>query len=49
MLSEKILVDSLPVMLDTKSIDKVKGINEEQPINYTLTFKYAFDAINSVI
>jgi len=49
MLSEKILIDSLPVMLDTKSIDKVKGINAEQPINYTLTFKYAFDAINSVI
>ena len=49
LLSEKILVDSLPVMLDTKSIDKVKGINAEQPINYTLTFRYAFDAINSVI
>ena len=29
--------------------DKVKGINAEQPINYTLTFRYAFDAINSVI
>tara|TARA_R100001460_G_scaffold24806_3_gene49811 strand:+ start:1557 stop:2687 length:1131 start_codon:yes stop_codon:yes gene_type:complete len=49
MLSEKILIDSLPVTVDTKSLDKIKGVNAESPINYTLTFNYAFDAINSVI
>ena len=49
MLSEKILIDSLPVLLNTKSIEKIKGINAESPINYTMEFKYAFDIINSVI
>lgn len=49
LLSEKILLDSLPVIVDKKSIEKIKGINAEKPINYNLTFKYAFDMINSVI
>tara|TARA_R110002020_G_scaffold240377_1_gene453246 strand:+ start:19133 stop:20269 length:1137 start_codon:yes stop_codon:yes gene_type:complete len=49
LLSEKILLDSLPVIVDKKSIEKIKSINAEKPINYNLTFKYAFDMINSVI
>lgn len=49
MLSEKILLDSLPVTLNTKSIEKIKGINAESPINYTMEFNYGFDIINSVI
>ena len=49
LLSERILVDSLPVIVNTKSVEKIKGVNADKTINYTLTFKYAFDAINSVI
>jgi len=49
MLSEKILLDSLPVLLDTKSVEKIKGINRNEPTNYTMEFKYAYDIINSVI
>ena len=49
LLSEKILIDSLPVIVNTKSLEKIKGVNADKPINYTLTFKYAFDAVNSVI
>ena len=49
MLSEKILVDDLPVMCNTKSLEKQKGINQLKPANYQLSFDYAFDAINSVI
>lgn len=49
LLSEKILLDNLPVTTSTKSIDKIKGVNAEKPINYQISFKYSFDAINSVI
>ena len=49
MLSEKVLVDSLPVTVDTKSIEKLKGVNAQGNINYNITFKYGFDMINSVI
>jgi hypothetical protein len=49
LLSERILIDSLPAIVNTKSMEKNKGVNKKAPINYTLTFKYAFDAINSVI
>lgn len=49
LLSEKILIDSLPVTVDTKSIEKLKGVNVQGNINYNITFKYAFEAINSVI
>ena len=49
LLSERILIDSLPVIVNTKSVEKIKGVNADKPMNYTLTFKYAFDAINSVI
>jgi len=49
LLSEKILLDSLPVTTSTKNIDKIKGINADKPINYQISFKYSFDAINSVI
>jgi len=49
MLSEKIIIDDLPVLCNTKSLQKQKGINQQKPANYQLTFNYAFDAINSVI
>ena len=49
MLSEKVLVDSLPVTVDTKSIEKLKGVNAQGNINYNITFKFGFDMINSVI
>ena len=49
MLSEKIIIDDLPVLCNTKSLQKQKGINQLKPANYQLTFNYAFDAINSVI
>ena len=49
MLSEKIIIDDLPVLCNSKSLQKQKGINQLKPANYQLTFNYAFDAINSVI
>jgi len=49
MLSEKILLDNLPVLLNTKSIEKIKGINRNEPTSYTMEFKYSSDIINSVI
>ena len=49
LLSERILIDSLPVTVDSKSMEKNKGVNKQGNINYTLTFKFAFDMINSVI
>ena len=49
MLSEKILLDSLPVLLNTRSIEKIKGINRSEPTSYTMEFNYASDIINSVI
>ena len=49
MLSEKILVDDLPVLCNTNSLEKQKGLNQLKPASYQLTFKYAFDTINSVI
>jgi len=49
MLSERILIDDLPVLCNTKSLQKQKGVNQLKPANYQLTFNYAFDIINSVI
>ena len=49
LLSEKILINSLPVLPDVKSLEKIKGVNAQEPINYKLTFKYGFDTINNVI
>ncbi len=48
MLSEKILLDSLPVRMKTKQIEKFKSINSKT-INYTLEFDYNYNTINNVI
>lgn len=48
MLSERILLDSKPVKLSTRSQERFKVINTKT-INYTLDFEYAYDTINSVI
>ena len=48
MTSERILLDNLPVKLNTKSIELQKHINTKM-INYTLEFEYAYDLINNVI
>ena len=44
-MSEIVLIDDLPVNLDTKSIEMLEGINVGN-INYRLTFKYATPVIN---
>lgn len=48
LLSEKILVNSLPMRCKTKSLEKFKSINSKT-INYTLEFDYSFNTINNVI
>lgn len=48
MLSEVILLDNKPVKIKTKSIEKVKKINDKV-INYSMEFDYANDIINNVM
>ena len=48
MLSEKILIDSLPAKLNTNSVDKIKGVNKKL-ISYTLNFEFLYSTINNVI
>lgn len=48
MASERILINSLPVKLNTKSTELFKSINTKT-INYQLEFEFAFNAINNVI
>jgi len=48
MLSERILVNDLPVKLNTKSQELLKHINKNL-INYTLDFEFTCDIINSVV
>lgn len=48
MLSERILIDSLPMRLKTKQIEKFKSINSKT-INYTLEFDYNYNTLNNVI
>ena len=48
MLSEVILLDNKPVKIKTKSIEKVKNINDKM-INYSMEFDYANDIINNVM
>jgi hypothetical protein len=48
MLSERILLNGLPVKLRSKSLAKLKVINQKI-INYAIEFDYAFDIINSVV
>ena len=45
MLSEKILLDDKPVIIETKSLELQKNINDRN-INYNLSFKYANPALN---
>ena len=48
MASEKILINSLPAKINTKSTELFKSINTKT-INYQLEFEFAFNAINNVI
>ena len=48
MLSERMLIDSKPAKINSKSTELFKHINTKQ-INYTLEFEFTYDAINSVI
>lgn len=48
MTSERILINSLPAKLNTKSTELFKNINQKT-INYTLEFDFAFNDINNVI
>lgn len=48
MLSERILLNGLPVKLRSKSLGKLKVINTKI-INYALDFEYTYDIINSVV
>lgn len=48
MLSERILLNGLPVKLRTRSLSKLKLINQKI-INYQVEFEYANDIINSVV
>lgn len=47
-LSERILLNGLPVKLRTRSLAKLKVINQKI-INYQVEFEYANDIINSVV
>jgi hypothetical protein len=48
MLSERILLNGMPVKLRTRSLAKLKTINAKI-INYQVEFEYAYDIINSVV
>jgi hypothetical protein len=48
MLSEKIILNDLPVTIKTKQIELFKSINTKN-INYALEFDYSFDTIMSII
>jgi hypothetical protein len=48
MLSERILLNSLPVKLNTQSTELFKNINTKM-INYQMEFEFAYNAINNVI
>jgi hypothetical protein len=48
MLSERILINGLPVTIKTKNIDRTKQINNKM-INYTIEFEMAFDVINNIV
>ena len=48
MTSERILLNSLPAKINTKSTELFKNINQKM-INYSLDFDFAFNAINNVI
>ena len=48
MLSERILLDSKPVKLNTQSVELFKHINMKM-INYQLEFEFAYNVINNVI
>lgn len=47
LLSEVIRVNGSPAMLKTKSVDKIKHINQKT-INYQMEFEMAYDIINSI-
>lgn len=48
MLSERILLNNMPVKLKTKSVEKQKNINNKM-INYVLEFEQSNDLINNVV
>lgn len=52
LLSEQVWVDDetnvLPINLDSKSLEFRKGVNDRF-VNYTISFKYAFDKINNIL
>lgn len=48
MLSERILLDKKPVVLNSKNTELFKSINTHM-INYQLEFEYAYDTINSIV
>ena len=48
LLSERILVDNKPAKMKTRNADLVKHINQNL-INYTLEFEFAYDTINTVV
>ena len=48
MMSERVMLNGLPAMLRTKTLDKQKQINTKM-INYTLEFEMAYNALNNVV
>ena len=48
MMSERILVDNKPAILNTKSIDLMKHLNQNM-INYQMEFEYAYDINTTVV
>lgn len=47
LLSEVVLLDNLPVLVKTNSVEKFKHVNTKQ-INYTIDFENAFSLLNDV-
>jgi len=45
MLSERITLDSVPVLLNTKSVQRLQSVLNEE-LNYQLEFKYAYQDLN---
>jgi len=48
MLSEKVLLDGVPVNVDTKSVEKFTHLNDNN-INYTIDFLHSYNLINYVL
>ena len=45
MLSERVTLDRVPVIVDTKSLQKLQSVISDE-LNYQIEFRYAYDDLN---